>query len=130
MNTDRKFRTVETTTHNATYLFRNQSDDLIAHLASASFPSDPGRPCSGARHSSRSAETDWQCQLDRQFRLTASETRLAICLASGQSLREAARHIGVSYETVRTQLKAVFAKTNTRRQVELVLLLNKLRSSF
>ena len=94
-------------------------------------PSDPRRrPSSGPRHSSRSAETDWQCRLARQFHLTASETRLAICLASGQSLREAARHLGVSYETVRTQLKAIFAKTNTRRQVELVLLLNKLRSSF
>ena len=129
MNSDRKFRTVETTAHDATYRYRNQSDDLIWQLASASFPSDPGGPSSGTRHSSRSAETDWQCLLGRQFHLTASETRLAICLASGQSLREAARHIGVRYETVRTQLKAIFAKTNTRRQVELVLLLNKFRSS-
>ncbi len=130
MDGDRKFPPVGTTIPNATYLYRSQSDDRIKQLASASFPSDPGRrPFSGTPHSSRSAETDWQCRLGRQFHLTASETRLAICLASGQSLREAARHIGVSYETVRTQLKAIFAKTNTRRQVELVLLLNKFRSS-
>ena len=59
------------------------------------------------------------------FRLTAAEARLAGLLASGGSLEEAAVALGVSYETVRNQLKAVFAKTDTRRQAELVALMNR-----
>ena len=39
----------------------------------------------------------------------------------------AAASLGVSRETARTQLKAVFAKTNTRRQAELAALVARLR---
>jgi len=59
------------------------------------------------------------------FGLTPSESRLAVRLASGLSLREAAQALGISYQTVRTKLKFVFQKTGVRRQAELILLLTR-----
>lgn len=59
------------------------------------------------------------------FGLTPAETRLCRLLASGQSLAEAARKLGVSMNTVRTQSKRIFSKTGTRSQADLVLLLTK-----
>jgi DNA-binding CsgD family transcriptional regulator len=66
-------------------------------------------------------------QLCAAFGLTAAEAKLAIRLASGHGIDAAATSLGVSCETARTQLKAVFAKTNTRRQAELAGLLARLR---
>ena len=63
------------------------------------------------------------------FGLTAAEAKLATRLASGVGINSAAASVGVSRETARTQLKAVFAKTNTRRQAELAGLLARLRPS-
>jgi DNA-binding CsgD family transcriptional regulator len=57
------------------------------------------------------------------FGLTRAETRLAQILASGQSLKDAAARLGVAQSTLRSQLKSIFAKTNTNRQGELVRLL-------
>ena len=64
--------------------------------------------------------------LRRTFNLTAAEARLARLMASGVSPEQAATTIGVARETVRNQLKAIFAKTGTRRQSELVALLSRL----
>ena len=61
--------------------------------------------------------------LGAHFGLSPAELRLTAALASGTALREAAARLGVSYETARSQLKSVFSKTQTRRQVELVTLL-------
>ncbi len=58
-----------------------------------------------------------------RFGLTPAEGRLAAAIAEGCSLRDAADQIGVSVHTVRAQLGAVFAKTGTRRQADLVRLL-------
>ncbi len=63
------------------------------------------------------------------FGLTAGEARLAASVASGVGVDGAAASLGVSRETARTQLKAVFAKTNTSRQAELAGLLARLRPS-
>src|SRR3569623_979945 len=57
------------------------------------------------------------------FDLTPAEAAVARGIASGDSLPEFATRNGVSPETVRTQLRAVFEKTGTRRQVDLVRLL-------
>jgi DNA-binding CsgD family transcriptional regulator/PAS domain-containing protein len=57
------------------------------------------------------------------FGLTRAETRLAQILASGQSMKDAAARLGVAQSTLRSQLKSIFAKTNTNRQGELVRLL-------
>jgi DNA-binding CsgD family transcriptional regulator len=66
-------------------------------------------------------------QLCALFRLTVAEAKLAAKVASGMGVDGAAAALGVSRETARTQLKAVFAKTNTRRQAELVALVSRLR---
>lgn len=53
--------------------------------------------------------------------LTPAEARLATLMLKPMSLQETARHLGISLETARTHLKALFAKTQTNRQAELVL---------
>lgn len=59
----------------------------------------------------------------RLFGLSVAENRLACALVEGLTLTEAARHFGVSRETVRAQLKGVFAKTGVSRQADLLGLL-------
>jgi DNA-binding CsgD family transcriptional regulator len=63
--------------------------------------------------------------LAQTFGLTPAETRLASIMASGISIERAADQLGLSRATVRNQLKAVFAKTATHRQSELVALLSR-----
>ena len=64
--------------------------------------------------------------LGRVFGMTGAEARLADRLMGGLSLQQAADLGGVTVETTRGQLKAVFSKTGTRRQAELVALLSRL----
>jgi DNA-binding CsgD family transcriptional regulator len=64
----------------------------------------------------------------RAFQLTPAEARLAAHLASGASLTEAADAFGVTHNTVRSQLRAVFEKTQARRQADLVCVLQEYRS--
>jgi DNA-binding CsgD family transcriptional regulator len=66
-------------------------------------------------------------QLCAAFGLTVAEAKLAAKLASGSGIDGAAASLGVSRETARTQLKAVFGKTNTRRQAELAALVARIR---
>lgn len=54
------------------------------------------------------------------FGLTNAEARLAAAICQGHDLNTAASAFGVSRQTLRSQLKAVFAKTGARRQAELV----------
>lgn len=61
--------------------------------------------------------------LRQAFGLTSAEIQLALGLARGQDLQEIAAARGVSIATIRFQLKALFAKTETHRQAELVALL-------
>jgi len=56
----------------------------------------------------------------RVYLLTASETSLAQSLVIGRSLTTHAKLRGSVVATVRKQLSAIFAKTGTSRQVELV----------
>jgi DNA-binding CsgD family transcriptional regulator len=63
-----------------------------------------------------------ESQLMSAFGLSCGEARLAICLAAGERLESAASECGISYETARKRIKAVFEKTDTRRQSELVAL--------
>jgi DNA-binding CsgD family transcriptional regulator len=60
------------------------------------------------------------------FGFTAAEASLATEIATGKSLAEIAQARGVSIATARTQLAAIFAKTYTRRQAELVALLTRI----
>ncbi|WP_298951600.1 helix-turn-helix transcriptional regulator [uncultured Methylobacterium sp.] len=59
-------------------------------------------------------------RLQTLFGLTTAEAFLAGAIASGRSLHAHARDRGVAISTVRTQLRSLFAKTETRRQGELV----------
>lgn len=64
--------------------------------------------------------------LEQIFGLTPAEARLALLLVDGKTLDEIAQKLHLSVATVRTQLKAVFEKTHTHRQAELVVLVSRL----
>jgi DNA-binding CsgD family transcriptional regulator len=64
--------------------------------------------------------------LSKAFGLSPAEARLASTIAEGIDPERAAQELGISRETVRSQLKAVFAKAETHRQSELVALLSRL----
>lgn len=64
--------------------------------------------------------------LIRAFGLTQREAALAAKLAEGRDLAEAAARLEIGRETARTHLKSIFHKTDTRRQTELVALLQRL----
>ena len=57
------------------------------------------------------------------FGLTPAECRIATLLAEGLSLKQIADAQGTQHETVRKQLRAIYQKTSTNRQPELVRLL-------
>ncbi|WP_159730665.1 helix-turn-helix transcriptional regulator [Methylosinus sp. Ce-a6] len=59
------------------------------------------------------------------FDLTPAEARVARAIVAGRTTLEIATDHGVSPETVRTQIRAVYAKTGASRQVELVRLLSR-----
>ncbi|WP_244028296.1 helix-turn-helix transcriptional regulator [Methylobacterium sp. E-016] len=67
-----------------------------------------------------------QVTLERIFGLTPAEARLAGLLASGVTTAEVAQLQGVRVATVRSQLAAIFSKTRTHRQAELVTLVARL----
>lgn len=60
--------------------------------------------------------------LRKLFGLTATEARLVQELATGKSLEAISEQRGVSYGTVRAQLRTVMSKTGTTRQGELIAL--------
>ncbi len=60
--------------------------------------------------------------LQRLFDLTSAEARVLALLLDDCRPREIAGELGISITTVRSHLQALFAKTGTRRQSELVAL--------
>lgn len=61
--------------------------------------------------------------LAKTYAFTKTEAELAIALLNGHTLSAIADQRGVSYNTVKTHLQAIFSKTHTRRQAELISLL-------
>ena len=57
------------------------------------------------------------------YGLSAREAAIAAALLNGSDLAKAAESLGIARGTARTHLKAIFAKTGTHRQAELVALL-------
>lgn len=57
------------------------------------------------------------------FDLTPAECRVACHIAEGRTPKEIAAKIGVQHDTVRKQLQAIYQKTATNRQVDLIRLL-------
>lgn len=52
--------------------------------------------------------------------LTPTETRLALLLTRGRTLKDFAIEEGMSWHTARTHLKNMMRKTHVRRQIDLV----------
>jgi DNA-binding CsgD family transcriptional regulator len=65
-------------------------------------------------------QVDGSDVLGSLYQLTAAEADLLRRLAEGRTLEQVAEERGVTIHTVRSQLKQVFAKTDTNRQSELV----------
>ncbi|MBK7931822.1 MAG: helix-turn-helix transcriptional regulator [Bryobacterales bacterium] len=63
--------------------------------------------------------------LKSHFALTSAEARLAALLTQGLSLEQAASSLAITRNTARTHLQHLFQKTSTRKQGELVALLNR-----
>lgn len=60
------------------------------------------------------------------FSFTRAEARLAAALADGTSIKDIAKKLSISCDTVRHQLKSVFLKTDSHRQSQLTALLARL----
>ena len=88
-----------------------------AHVAL--FLSDPAR-----------AEGPDAESLRDRFQLTPAEAALAVHLAQGAALVDAARILDIAHNTARSHLRAIFAKTGTHRQGELIHLLRTTGSDF
>jgi DNA-binding CsgD family transcriptional regulator len=92
----------------------NQWAEAEAVPAAVIFLSDP------------SAQAEAPLQVIKQlFGFTPAEASLAMLMANGMTLDEAADAMGVSRNTVRTHLRSVFAKTGVTRQPMLVSLILK-----
>ena len=83
-----------------------------ARFATALFIGDPGGAPIGAPPA-----------LGPLYGLTPAEERLALALASGLTLAESAKQLGIRVSTARGVLRAVFEKTGTNRQAALVRLI-------
>ncbi len=88
--------------------------DGIANPTVAIFISDPERP--------RNATID---VLKHLFEFTPSEAALALLLANGLTLDEAAEELGITRNTAKSHLSAIFSKTGVTRQPKLVQLILK-----
>ena len=74
----------------------------------------------GADHRAKAAV------LRHAYALTPSEVRVALALADGLEISRIAKLQRVSLATVRTHIKAIFLKTDTNRQIEIALLVNRI----
>jgi DNA-binding CsgD family transcriptional regulator len=65
-------------------------------------------------------------RLRETYALTAAEVKLVGSMLEGGALPQAARRLGIGHSTARTHLKNIFAKTQTRRQSDLLQLIQGL----
>lgn len=97
---------------------------LVRSVPSGEWSEERHRPAAVAFI--RDPERKWQLSLEmvRQlFGLTGSEAALALLLANGFTLDEAAVELGIRKNTIRAHLRSIFAKTGVRRQTTLIHLL-------
>lgn len=62
-------------------------------------------------------------QLAQQHGLTATEAKVALMIARGLPSKQICRELDISYNTLKTHLKHIYAKTHVKRQSDLVRLL-------
>ena len=96
---------------------------LVRH---ATLLEKPDRPLALITVSALTGSAPAQDRLAALFGLTRAEALLAREVADGKRLREVSLERGVGMPTLRTQLKAVFAKTETTRQADLARLIARL----
>ena len=108
---------------------RDSEGDLNLSAASAEAPAhvvDSGGPAivlylSDPREAPRARPEALKTLLG----LTQSEALVAAALADGSSLTDAATRLGISHNTVRAHLRAIYAKTGVNRQSRLVTLIHQ-----
>ena len=93
------------------------------HAYSGRLPASLTLTLRGSGHSSRLPDS-----VAQHLGLTPAEFKLCAALVDGVSLRVCAQNWNRSYETLRSQLKTILAKTGTHGQVELVALLETFRT--
>lgn len=98
---------------------RPEAAEWTGSASVAVFISDPNQR--------REAPTDILIEL---FGFTPAEASLSLLLANGLTLDEASAELGVSRNTAKSHLSAVFAKTGITRQTKLVQLILKSVASF
>ncbi|HLG89240.1 MAG TPA: hypothetical protein VKZ79_18825 [Alphaproteobacteria bacterium] len=97
---------------------------LVSSLSQGSFTMTSVRPAVGIVIAD--PDQDEVLPIERLrtlYGLTPAEARLAARLSAGDTLKSAAAAIGIGYATARSQLAAVFRKTETRRQGDLIRLI-------
>lgn len=65
-------------------------------------------------------------EMQKFFAFSPAEARIALALAHGQTLADAASQSGITMNTARSQLKSVLRKANVSRQADLVRLITSL----
>ena len=98
--------------HRACRLYRSITGDDLAAFAASDLV-----------QSSSSTGVPVELRLRRRFRLSKAEARVATLLSDGLAPRMIADRLNVSIHTVRSQLQAIFSKTDTSRQAELTSLI-------
>jgi DNA-binding CsgD family transcriptional regulator len=89
-------------------------------LPRASSPSPARlRPSNGAAVRSDPHPHAWR-GLQERYHLTGAECRVALLLAGGLGATELSTRLGVSRNTVKTQIQAVYQKLGVHRQLQLI----------
>lgn len=86
--------------------------DNVHHVTAAMYITDPEKSISVSPE-----------VLSDIFSLTPKESAIAVALTNGLSVEEISQINGTTLNTVRSQIKAIFRKTGTNRQTELVRIL-------
>lgn len=99
------------------------------YLGSRPFELGPARRAVILVHEVSSPRSvDFEAQLRALFGLTAAETKIAVSLAAGLTLKEASERSAIRINTARWYLEEIFRKTSTNRQGKLIALLIGLQS--
>ena len=95
--------------------------EIFVAPAPGAYMADPFKPLAAIfLRESISRPTPSLSELQHRFRLSAAEARLLTALLGDDTLNSFASRSGVSKETLRTQLKSIFQKTQTTSQLDLV----------
>lgn len=97
---------------------------LIRPIPAGEWSEGPHRPAVAVfiRDPERKSQPSFEL-VKQLFDLTPAEARLALLLADGMTLDEAAEALEIRKNTIRAHLRAIFSKTGVKRQTTLVTLM-------